>query len=117
MFIDFATPFADQFLFVVEELRKSPTFSSSITPNYCYLAEMKKVVIPVPPVCEGIQCNRCNSPVVTLDPLHTYEEPIHICEESREAEEVEEALDQILDELEEQAFDDYIDYMLDGCEY
>jgi hypothetical protein len=114
MFIDFATPFADQFLFMVEELRKSPTFA----PNYSYLAEMKKVVIPVAPACEGIQCNRCHSPVVTHDPLHTYEEAIHICEEPRVSEEVEaEDVDQILDELEEQAFDDYIDYMLDGCEY
>ncbi len=116
MFIDFASPFANQFLFVVEELRKSPTFA----PNYHYLAEMKKVVIPVAPVCEGIQCNRCHSPVVTHDPLHTYEEAIHICEEPRVYEELEDAEDdpdQILDELEEQAFDDYIDYMLDAYEY
>lgn len=120
MFIDFATPFtdlSDQFLLVIQELRKSPTFAPS------YIAEIKKVVIPVAPACEGTQCNRCHSPMVVHDPQHMYDEVIHICKESmvvkkaedaKDAEDAEDDIEQIMDELEEYEYNDYIDYMLDN---
>ncbi len=121
-FIDFLTPFADPA--VAELFTKMPSFA----PIAPYITELKRCAIPAQPTCEGVQCTRCNSPILRSDPMDFYDDSATCCVEAA-ADAAAEALEeyeedvlemevcmedhQVLTEIDEDEFNDYIDQVLD----
>ncbi len=106
MFIDFMTPFTDAAVCqTVLALQQSPLFFR----KPAYLAEMQKAVLPVPAVCEGIQCSCCKKPMLrTETPMDFYDDADgSVCSEDC----VEIYMDAT--DVDEDAMDAYIDSVLD----
>ncbi len=97
---------------IVEELRKSPLFFTQPS----YLAEMKRMLIPVPAACEGHQCTCCCAPILNTDtPMSFYDDDRSVCSAECAAEyaaECEEEDEEACWEYED-ALDAYIDSVLD----
>jgi hypothetical protein len=97
---------------IVAELHKMPLFFT----QPAYLAEMKRVLIPVPAACEGHQCTCCNSPILNTDtPMSFYDDNHSVCSAECAAECAAEEDEEACWECDD-ALDAYIDSVLD-CDY
>jgi hypothetical protein len=100
----------------------SPMFA--VLPTY--LTELKSVLLPTPAYCENSSCEHCGTTMIlTEHPMEFYEPSscdacseatlsIHTHEIDSECTDDDTDEKNVLDELEEEAFDDYINSVLDN---
>jgi hypothetical protein len=102
--LDFAIPFSDPFLLHTIEVFHDPSKDSHAS----FLDDIKKAIHVVPVTCEGYQCTQCQCTVLRSDSPMEFYEDVHVCEPDIPD------IDELDDTLDNDALDDYIDYILDG---
>jgi hypothetical protein len=115
MFIDVLSPFRDPVAYeMVQSLLMMPLFAA----KPAYLEEVKRTFLPAAVTCEGIQCTRCQSPILRITPMEFDEVSTECCEAAEAAEAAKTTEDYFEDYLDEEvdadALDAYIDEVLDN---